>query len=325
MTCQQVQDKLTVHQLVQAKLACSEIRSGTDACQLEPLPGILVANATSVHRHGAVFTDTLTEWVRKKFVAGPFSAPPLENFRCNSMIAVEKKGKVRIVMNMSGPAGHFFNENIDAVRLEKIATSSARSFGYSLEECGKGACMWKFYLKDAYKNMPAQQADLRLQRFSWLGKFFVETQLPFGRKHSVPGFLCLGGTLEAVAAAIVEFPRKWIHRTVDDTAIVTPASSDLGEKFATAYKQLCLAANVSLAENCPENKKAFEDSCVGTVLGIRFDTITMCWSILQEKADRILRSINELLAGSSVSLKQTQRLLGCLNAFQPNVQILAGL
>ena len=172
--------------------------------------------------------------------------------------------------------------------------------------------------------MPAQQADLRLQGFSWLGKFFVETQLPFGRKHSVPGFLRLGGTLEAVAAAIVEFPRKWIHRTVNDTAIVTPASSNLGEKFATAYKQLCLAANVSLAENCPENKKAFEDSCVGMVLGIRFDTITMCWSISQEKADRILRSINEPLAGSSVSLKQTQRLLGRLNDFSQMCRFLQG-
>ena len=140
----------------------------------------------------------------------------------------------------------------------------------------------------------------------------------------MPGFDRLGGTLEAVAAAIVELPRKWIHRTVDDMAIVTPASSDLGEKFATAYKQLCFAANVSLVENCPENEKAFEDSCVGTVLGIRFDTITMCWSISQEKADRILRSINEPLAGSSVSLKQTQRLLGRLNDFSQMCRFLQG-
>ena len=88
---QQVQEKLTVHQLVRARLACSELRSGTDACQLEPLPGIRVTNAASVYRHGAVFMDTLAEWVRKKFVTGPFSAPPLEYFCCNSMIAVEKK------------------------------------------------------------------------------------------------------------------------------------------------------------------------------------------------------------------------------------------
>ena len=321
---QQVQGKLTVHQLVRARLACSEIRSGTDACQLEPLPGIRVTNAASVYRHGSVFTDTLAEWVRKKFVAGPFSAPPLEDFRCNSMIAVEKKGKVRIVMNMSGPDGYSFNENIDTVRLEKISTSSARAFAYSVEECGKGARMWKFDLKDAYKNMPAQQTDLRLQGFSWLGKFFVETQLPFGGKHAVPGFDRLGGTLEAVAAAVADFPKKWIHRTVDDTAIVTPASSSLGEKFAAAYKKLCAEANISLAENCPENDKAFEDSCVGTVLGIRFDTTTMCWSVPQDKANRILQSISEPLTGAPVSLKQTQRLLGRLNDFSQMCRFLQG-
>ena len=51
-------------------------------------------------------------------------------------------------MNMSGPEGYSFNENIDTVRLEKISTSSARAFAYSVEECGKGARMWKFDLKD---------------------------------------------------------------------------------------------------------------------------------------------------------------------------------
>ena len=161
----QVEDKLTVHQTVRAKLACSEIRTGTDACQLQQLPGIRVANASSVYKHGAIFTDTLAEWVQKKFVAGPFSVPPVDNFRCNSMIAIEKKGKIRIVMNMSGPEGYSFNENIDTLRLEKISTSSARAFGYSVVECGKGARMWKFDLKDAYKNLPAKEADLRLQGF----------------------------------------------------------------------------------------------------------------------------------------------------------------
>ena len=184
--------------------------------------------------------------------------------------------------------------------------------------------MWKFDLKDAYKNLPAKEADLRLQGFSWLGKFFVETQLPFGGKHAVPGFDRLGGTLEAVAAALVEFPRQWIHRTVDDTVIVTPASSDLGEKFATAYKQLCLAANISLAENCPDHEKAFEDSCEGTVLGVRFDTHALCWSISQEKAGRILRSIEEPLKGFPLSLKQTQRLLGRLNDFGQMCRFLQG-
>ena len=320
----QVEDKLTVHQTVRAKLACSEIRTGTDACQLQQLPGIRVANASSVYKHGAIFTDTLAEWVQKKFVAGPFSVPPMDNFRCNSMIAIEKKGKIRIVMNMSGPEGYSFNENIDTLRLEKISTSSARAFGYSVVECGKGARMWKFDLKDAYKNLPAKEDDLRLQGFCWLGKFFVETQLPFGGKHAVPGFDRLGGTLEAVAAALVEFPRQWIHRTVDDTVIVTPASSDLGEKFATAYKQLCLAANISLAENCPDHEKAFEDSCEGTVLGVRFDTHALCWSISQEKAGRILRSIEEPLKGFPLSLKQTQRLLGRLNDFGQMCRFLQG-
>ena len=40
--------------------------------------------------------------------------------------------------------------------------------------------MSKFDFVDAYKNIPATLADLRLQGFTWLGKFFVENNMTFG-------------------------------------------------------------------------------------------------------------------------------------------------
>jgi hypothetical protein len=77
-------------------------------------------------------------------------------------------------MNMSALKGSSYNDAIDEMALEKVSMSSARLFGYSVQDCGPGARMWKFDMVDAYKTIPTPTSELRLQGFSWLGKFFVE-------------------------------------------------------------------------------------------------------------------------------------------------------
>jgi hypothetical protein len=55
--------------------------------------------------------------------------------------------------------------------------------------------MWKFDMVDAYKTIPAAQQDLRLQGFTWLGKFFIELKKVFGSKEAVSAFDRLNNTL----------------------------------------------------------------------------------------------------------------------------------
>ncbi len=89
-------------------------------------------------------------------------------------------------MNFSAPKGESYNDAIEELALEKVSMSSARLFGYSVVDCGSGARMWKFDMVDAYKTIPAAQSDLRLQGFSWLGKYFIELKKVFGsRKQSL--------------------------------------------------------------------------------------------------------------------------------------------
>jgi hypothetical protein len=60
--------------------------------------------------------------------------------------------------------------------MEKVYMSSPRLFGYSVCDAGCNAFMSKFDSADAYKNVPCRIYDLRLQGFSWLSKFFIETK-----------------------------------------------------------------------------------------------------------------------------------------------------
>jgi hypothetical protein len=66
--------------------------------------------------------------------------------------------------------------------------------------------MWKFDMVDAYKTIPAAQQDLRLQGFTWLGKFFIELKKVFESKEAVSAFDRLNNTLVSLAAIQAQLP-----------------------------------------------------------------------------------------------------------------------
>jgi hypothetical protein len=208
-----------------------ELKHGALIPLKHPLPPIRVPNAPSTAIHGVLFTDTVASWVKQGYVADPFRSPPFHATRFNSMMAVEQKNKVRVIMNLSAPPGASLNDAIDDLALEKVVMSTAKSFGYSVDDCSPGALMWKYDLVDAYKNIPAAVTYLRLQAFSWLGMGFVETQKVFGDTSSVATFDRLGNTLASLATAISGLPPRFAHRTLDDTPHRHPPKLQLGPRL----------------------------------------------------------------------------------------------
>jgi hypothetical protein len=91
----------------------------------------------------------------------------MPGFRSNSIMAVDQKAKVCLVMDMSRPEGRSFNSNLTKDVLDKVSMSTAKQFGYSVREAGIGAIMSKLDMKDAYKLIPAKKANWKLQGMSW--------------------------------------------------------------------------------------------------------------------------------------------------------------
>ena len=168
-----------MHQLFRAKRCISYLRSGAPSFQRKILPPIFCTNVPSTAKNGRLVTDTIGMWVKKRFASGPFDSPPLPCFIVNPLIAIEQHGKVRPVLNVSEPEGSSLNDNINKHGIEKVYMSSAKDFGYCLRKAGVSANFSKFDLSDAYKNVPCQSSDFRLQGFSWLGNFFLESQQIF--------------------------------------------------------------------------------------------------------------------------------------------------
>ena len=75
----------------------------------------------------------IVSWVKKGFVSGPFSEPPLNKFRANSLMAVKQSTKVRPILNISLPKNCSFNDTV------KVKKCSAKSISHTVLATGKDA------------------------------------------------------------------------------------------------------------------------------------------------------------------------------------------
>ena len=305
--------KMAKTELRRAKKILKDLQHGAEAYQKSDLPPITTRNSSSAYENGEILTDTIGTWIKKGFVAGPFETPPMNGFRTNPLAAVVRNNKVRPVLNMSGPKGESFNDNVDKLKLERLHMGTAKQFSYLLRNAGKGAKFSKFDIQDAYKLVPAKTGDYRLQGFQWLGRYFVELMMSFGGMPSPCNFDRLGKTKDLLVCLASGTPKSWVPRALDDSPCVSPEGSGVVEKFTTEMKRLCHEINIPLAENCPNADKAFELQTRGTVLGVGFNSLDMSWFLSPEKADKVIGRCMDAANASHMSLKQTQKLMGSVN------------
>lgn len=309
----EVKHKLTWAQLQRAQKCVVSLEKGGDSGQMKPLPPCFQRNAPSTVKFGEEVVDTVASWVKSRFVSGPFDQPPLPTFRVNPLMAVDQGEKVRVVLNVSSPKGLSFNDNVEQESVERVSMSSARNVSFVIHEAGKNAIMSKIDMKDAYKMVPAPIADLRLQGFSLLGKYFVETQQIFGSQKAVENFDRLSNTVHRISIIESDVNPGQVPRQLDDVICVSPAGSGNCKKFSDTFLGNCKKLQIPLAPNCPNLEKAFYCSTYGKILGIFFDTTTLSWRLPEDKIQKTLQAISDAVSTEKMSLLQMQKLMGRLN------------
>ncbi len=154
-----VKHKLLRSEIRRAEKCIQYLESGRPAFQKGPIGSCWVKNLKQSLELGTAVSGTIASWITKKYVAGPFTSPPLPNLRMNSILAVPQPNKTRICINVSLPESRSFNDNIEKSNLEKIRMASARQFGHMLMEAGRNSTMAQPDIVDAYKNIPACTQD----------------------------------------------------------------------------------------------------------------------------------------------------------------------
>jgi hypothetical protein len=298
---------------VRAHTCIDNLKNGASSFQKGTLPTCFQKNAPNTLLHGREVSDAIASWLKKGFAAGPFDSPPLQHFRVNPLMAIQQSGKVRPVLNLSAPEGMSFNDYVNEIELEKVHMTSAKQFASFLIEAGEGAIFSKYDLVDAYKNVPVKIFDLRLQGFSWLSKFFLETRQIFGAKTAVPNYDIFGNTILTLANVNAKIPRKFLHRALDDVPVVSPKCKNYCEEFDVAYVNTCSDLNVKLADPCKNFEKAFVHSSYGKVLGYFFSSKPLSWKLPDEKRKKYRNFAVSIFKKQSSGLNELQTLMGILN------------
>jgi len=76
---------------------------------------------------------------------------------------------------------------------------------------------------------------------------------------SVSNFDILGNTVQTLARAVSNLPKKWCQRKLDDNPVVAPARTGWCESYSEEYESVCEKINIKLAAEGPNKDKAFKN------------------------------------------------------------------
>ena len=139
---------------------------------------------SSAHQQPEVIDAALKRECEAGRILGPFSTPPLGNFRTSGLGLVPKhNGGWRVIHHLSTRIGLSINDFIDpnTYSLSYCSVDDAYAF---INQLGPGTLLSKIDLKDTFRLIPVHSADWNLLSIHWKQQFFVDTCLPFGLRSA---------------------------------------------------------------------------------------------------------------------------------------------
>ena len=165
---------------------CGDLEEGADiGCRGICRASSFSKNAGNSYRFGQQVTDEIASWILSGFASGLVEEEDLPaEAKVNSILCREKpNGAVRVILNLSAPAGASVNDGINSEEFPAVMSSTEKWIAV-LNRAGRGCRMVKIDWAAAYKHVAVRKQDINLQWFQWLGKFFVEKCLVFGGASS---------------------------------------------------------------------------------------------------------------------------------------------
>lgn len=240
-------------------------------------------------------------------VVGPFSEPPLPDFRVSPLGVVPKKepNKFRLIHHLSFPKGSSVNDGIDP----DCCSVSYASFDAAVawvRKFGKGALLAKTDVEAAFRLLPVHPDSFRLLGFCWEGQFYVDCCLPMGCSISCAYFETFSTFLEWV----VKREAGWsaaLHY-LDDFLFIGPAGSKVCSVLLHTMERVAQQFGVPLAPDKTEGP-----ATVVKFLGIVLDSVAMECRLPLDKVQDLLAVVGQVRRSKKVQLRQVQSLLGKLN------------
>ncbi|XP_063059122.1 uncharacterized protein LOC134452589 [Engraulis encrasicolus] len=256
-----------------------------------------------------VVTDLLSKELNKGYIVGPFSAPPFNPFRVNSLGVATRKysGKKRLIFDMSSPHSDSWASVNETIPLEPFSLHYA-TVDHAIrliKIAGRGAHLAKADITDAFKTMPIHPADWPLFCVKWQSSFYFAVRLTFGCRSSPHIFNNLSEALCWILLNVCKLP--FVLHLLDDFLLIDFPSIPNSTALDT-LRSVFRDVGVPLS---PE--KTLGPCTSLEFLGIVLDSVAMRASLPEEKLSRIRDICASLSANEIMTKRDLLSLLGHLN------------
>ena len=238
-------------------------------------------------------------------VVGPWTHPPCDGFIASPIGAFVRTGsnKVRVIHDLSYPAGQSINDNIDpdAFTLQYVTVDEAAKMCSKFHE----AWMAKSDLASAFLHVLVMPKYWHMLGFQWKGLFYAFAVLPFGCRASPKLFDNLARGLEYMA--IARGTCNYTCHYLDDT-FTCNATRESCQASIDIFNETAKLAGFSVQED-----KCTKASQIMEFLGVQINTIEGTLSISQERMHEIIGLLKEWQSKRSCTKRQLLSLIGKLS------------
>lgn len=159
-------------------------------------------------------------------------------------------------------------------------------------------------VESAFRLLPISPSEYRYLVFTWRGKYYIDTRLPFGIRSGPALYDAFGCILHHILERRCGYR---IFRLLDDHNLPAPTLEE-GRKFLATFLAVCTELGVPISR-----EKLREPSHIFKFLGLLFDLAKRTVSIPPEKWMKMHLLLEAVSGHRSVHLKDLQRLCGFLN------------
>ena len=272
-------------------------------------------NWPSVRKYARQTYKVICEDVNRGRTSGPFPEPPHPLFVASPLGAFERKrsGKIRVIHDLSWPAGRSVNDGIDAADygLQYITVDEAVILCIDIGH-GEAVFMAKLDLKDAFKHILVRLADRHLLGFIWDPQFigesgdkqyFYSNVLEFGLRSSPALFDRYAAALQYI---MQERGATGVIRYMDDYLTVS-RSFETCQNSLSIMLDTCRRAGFEV-----QPEKVTEPDKVVEFLGIIIDSESKELRISEERLSEIYGLVLEWRNKTVCTKRQLLSLIGKL-------------
>ena len=271
-----------------------------------PSSSTAAPNLLSAEQHPDVVDGYLAKELLAHRVAGPFTHPPLPNFRVSPIGVVPKKtpGEFRCIQHLPYPNGASINDGIPVEHSSVTYSRIDDAIGLILRS-GVGSCLAKTDIKNAFRILPIRPADYNLLGIYWRGNYYFDRCLPMGLASSCKTFEALSTAVQWIAQTKLGI--RYMLHLLDDFLIISGSHEQCSRELSL-FLELCSYLGIPMA-----HEKTVGPCTVLSFAGIELDTVRSEARLPHDKVMRCTSMLSDYLKRKKVTLRELQSLIGLLN------------